>query len=205
LTRGPVENRPMPSGLSHLRDLGDDDWVTLEAVADRYAVAWRRGERPQLVHFLPSDGPTRLPFLIELAHTELELRLKAGESVRVEEFLKAYPELAGEATAAFGLIKTEWEFRRRAEPSVDIAEYAERFPEYADALASELPQTTVDALGTPARTLRPDDAPPTIPGYEVFELLGRGGMGVVYRGRQISLDRPIALKLLPAEVSRDPL
>jgi serine/threonine protein kinase len=40
-------------------------------------------------------------------------------------------------------------------------------------------------------------------GYEVLSLLGCGGMGVVYQARQIELDRLVAIKLLPEQVSAD--
>jgi serine/threonine protein kinase len=43
-----------------------------------------------------------------------------------------------------------------------------------------------------------------IGGYEVLDLIGQGGMGAVYRGRDPRFDRLVAVKVLHPQFQRDP-
>lgn len=43
-----------------------------------------------------------------------------------------------------------------------------------------------------------------IPGFDVLSKLGQGGMAKVYKARQLSLDRIVAIKILSSRLSQDP-
>lgn len=88
-------------------------------------------------------------------------------------------------------VKTRLNDCRNVEQMLDVV-----FP-------SDMPSASLPLIGALAGQL------PTIPGYEVLGILGRGGIGIIYRVRHLKLNRVTALKMLlagayaaPAELAR---
>ena len=113
-----------------------------------------------------------------------------GKRTSAAEYLRSNPALAADPLCAAEIIYQEFLVRREIGETPDWSEYLRQFPEYVlqlDGLwhADAIMDQTIAA-----------ELAPKLGDYELLEEIGRGGMGVVYRAVQKSLDRVVAVKLL---------
>ena len=92
---------------------------------------------------------------------------------------------------------------------VDASQYVRQYPEHADSLRELLPALeALDALGGGRDTTHVVDESAecqrTLGDFQLIKEIGRGGMGVVYAAEQRSLNRRVAIKVLPFAAVLDP-
>ena len=148
--------------------------------------------------------------LAELLLIDQHERWRKGERVQVEDYLQKHPGLAGQEEAVLDLIYNEIFLREGRGEAPRLDEYLARFPQLADPLRMQFeihramkPEDFFRVAGGPEPDEPAAPAPrptatnrPAIPGYEILGELGRGATSIVYRARQVSLKRVVALKVI---------
>jgi serine/threonine-protein kinase len=147
------------------------------------------------------SAPLDIQKAIDSICNTFDARLLRGEEPRIEEALaecaeECRPHLFRE------LLKMERESRQKRADE----DYRRRFPEYFtglnggvpnenSAIAEPAPGDTTPYTGASINRINPL---PAIPGYEDLRELDHGGMGIVYRARQVELCRDVALTMMLA-------
>ncbi len=163
--------------------------------ADRYRRAWAADVEPDLTAFLAEFADITPDDLLEVIDVDRSERWARGHRVSAERYLKTFPALKADPEAALVVIYGEFYLRKELDEAPSLLEYVARFPEHARRLRDQVMWNEAIDLGPPSSI-----GPPRIPGLEVGELLGRGGMCSVYRAVDGTTGGEVAVKVLdPAQ------
>ncbi|MBM4094961.1 MAG: serine/threonine protein kinase, partial [Planctomycetes bacterium] len=139
----------MSSRQDNAGPLFGDRTIRREQIVARFEDAWQRESRPAIDDFLASQGDERQAILAELVHVDIEYRAKAGEPVRIEEYLVRFPELTRDEDVALELIHAEYMLRTRSEKDLTVDQYVQRFPRFREQLVRRLPTAFGSRPGRP--------------------------------------------------------
>ena len=122
---------------------------------------------------------------------------------RLEDLLEEGAKLPRAERAAFVERETVSDTALRAELSSLLAVY-DSSADYVQRLQRDVLGTDVQAILREAGADAPDPwIGRTVSHYEITDRIGGGGMGVIYRARDLRLDRQVALKFIAPELRRD--
>jgi hypothetical protein len=130
----------------------------------------------------PSEPPADRQSRLERVLAECLRAEEAGSAVDTAALLAAHPDLADELASFFA---NRAALDRLAEPLREATALAEQATLPPDGSGPG------EAAGAAPRVRYFGD-------YELLQEIAHGGMGVVYRARQVSLNRPVALKMILA-------